>query len=327
MPTLYESAQKLVKVCANVQPNEKSLIVTDDNKFRMAQDVRKVIMDEIKGEVSMVLIGRQTVGGQEPPAPVAEAMKAADVIIIMTTHSLSQTLARTEAQKSGARVLNIPDPQMSDLTSTMIQADFVSLSPHVMAVAALINGAEKIHCTAPGGTDFTFSGKGMKGRGLDALAHKPGDFRSMSVEANIGPAYGTTNGVLVIDGSLPLVGLLDAPICVKMENGFATEINGGESAAKFAKILKDFKDKNCYNIAEFGIGLNPCAKPTGNSYVEDESAISTCHIGFGTNLSQGGNIKAACHIDAIFLHPTIEVDGKIIMRDGELIDIPIRPLV
>lgn len=327
MPTLYESAQKLVKVCANVKSHEKALIITDDNKFEMAQNVRKVIIDEIRGDVSMALIGHQTAGGQEPSVPVAEAMKASDVIIIMTTHSLSQTLARTEAQRFGARVLNIPDPQMSDLTSTMIQADFVSLSQHVMAVAAQIDNAEKIHCTAAGGTDFTFSGKGMKGRGLDALAHKPGDFRSMSVEANIGPTHGTTNGVLVIDGSLPLVGPLDAPIHVRMENGFATDIRGGESAVKFAKILKDFNDKNCYNIAEFGIGLNPCAKPTGNSYVEDESAIGTCHIGFGTNLSQGGNIKAACHIDAIFLHPTIEVDGKIIMKDGELVDIPIRPLV
>lgn len=327
MPTLYEGARKLVKVCADVKPHEKALVITDDEKFEMAQNVRKVILDEINGDVSMAIIARQKVGGQEPPAPVAAMMKAADVIIILTSHSLSQTTARTEAQKAGARILNIPDPQLSDLTSRMIEADFVALSPYVKQVGDMLTDASEIRCTAPGGTDLTFSGKGMKGRGLDLLAHTPGEFRSMSVEANIGPAYGTTNGILVIDGSLPLVGPLDAPIRCRIENGFAVEITGGEKARQFAKILADFNDKNCYNIAEFGIGLNPGAKATGNSYVEDESAITTCHIGFGTNLSQGGNIKAACHIDAIVLSPTIYVDGKVIMRDGELIDVPIRPLV
>ncbi|MDO5563468.1 MAG: hypothetical protein Q4F74_07650, partial [Synergistaceae bacterium] len=255
MPTLYEGAQKLVHVCANVQQNERTLIITDDNKLEMAQAVRKVVTDEVHGSVAMALIGSQSAGGQEPPEPISAAMKASDVIIIMTTHSLSQTNARTEAQKAGARVLNIPDPQMTDLTSAMITPDFVAISPYIHQVAAELTDAKEIHCTAPGGTDITFSGVGMKGRGLDLLAHKPGEFRSMSVEANIGPTSGTTNGTLVIDGSLPLVGPLDAPITVEIRNGFATEISGGKSAEKFSQILENFHDEKCYNIAEFGIGL------------------------------------------------------------------------
>lgn len=325
MPTLQEGAQKLVHVCANVQPQESVLIITDDQKFEMAQAVRKVVLEEVHASAALAMIGNQSAGGQEPPAPVTAAMKAADVIIIMTSHSLSQTNARTEAQKAGARVLNIPDPQMSDLTSAMITPDFVAISPYIHQVADELTDAKEIRCTAPGGTDITFSGVGMKGRGLDLLAHKPGEFRSMSVEANIGPAAGTANGTLVVDGSLPLVGPLDAPIVVTIRDGFAKEITGGKSAEKFRQILEGFQDPLCYNIAEFGIGLNPCAKATGNSYVEDESAISTCHIGFGTNLSQGGTVKASCHIDAIFLSPTIVVDGKKIMEAGRLTEIPLYP--
>lgn len=323
MPTLYEGAQKLVFVCANVQPEEELLVITDDDKFEMAQAIREVATNEVKCGVAMVLIGSQNAGGQEPPAPVAAAMKEADVIIIMTSHSLSQTNARREAQKAGTRVLNIPDPQITDLTSAMITPDFVAISPLINEVAASLTGAKEIHCTAPGGTDLTFSTVGMKGNGLDLLVHKPGEFRSMSVEANVGPTFGTAKGVIVIDGSIPLIGPLDEPITFQVKDGFATEITGGESATKFAKILREFNDKYCYNIGEFGIGLNPCAKATGNSYVEDESAITTCHIGFGTNLSQGGNIKAACHIDAIFLSPTISVDGKVIMKDGILTEVPL----
>ncbi|MDD2351314.1 MAG: hypothetical protein PHD08_07595, partial [Synergistaceae bacterium] len=75
MPTLYEGAQKLVFVCANVQPEEELLVITDDDKFEMAQAIREVATNEVKCGVAMVLIGSQNAGGQEPPAPVAAAMK------------------------------------------------------------------------------------------------------------------------------------------------------------------------------------------------------------------------------------------------------------
>ena len=327
MPTLYEGARRLVTVCGRVKADERALIITDDNKYEIAQNVRNVILDEIKGDVTLAVIGGQKAGGQEPPAPVAAAMKAADIIYMITSHSLSQTLARTEAQKAGARVLSIPDPQISDITSRMIEADFEALSPYIHKVAESLSDAREIRFTAPGGTDMTFSAVGMKGRGLDLLAHNPGEFRSMSVEANVGPAFGTANGVVVFDASIPIVGPLDEPVRVRIEKGFAVEIEGGEKAKQFARLLMDFDDPYVYNIGEFGIGLNPCARPTGNSYVEDESAIGTCHIGFGTNLSQGGNIKAACHIDAIVLSPTVEADGRLIMKEGELVEVPIKPLV
>ena len=64
-----------------------------------------------------------------------------------------------------------------------------------------------------------------------------------------------------------------------------------------------------YNIAEFGIGLNPRAKISGVT-LEDEKALDTAHIALGDNRSFGGRVAAPCHLDGIFLNPSIFVDEK-----------------
>lgn len=324
MPSLYEGVRKVVTVCAALKPKEKTLIITDDNKIEIAQVFRQVAK-EVGAEAVLILMQPQTMGGQEPPETVAAAMYKADVIFGLTTHSLSQTEARVKATQQGARVVNIPDVQVSDLTSRMIEADFVALSPLVKKMADKLTLGRKFRVTTLSGTDFTFDGTGRKGHGLDALSHEPGTFRSMSVEANIGPLEGTAEGIIVIDGSLPAVGPLDAPIHCKIEKGRIVEIKGGKKAAEFSELLASFNDPNIYMVGEVGIGLNPYAKLTGTSYLEDESAIGTCHIGFGTNLSQGGAIKAAGHFDAILASPTIEMDGELLMKDGEILAVPIVP--
>ena len=96
----------------------------------------------------------------------------------------------------------------------------------------------------------------------------------------------------------------------------ALVLTGGRQADKLAEILAAYKDPQMYMVAEFGIGLNPCAKLTGCSYLADESALGTVHFGFGTNLSQGGNRNAAAHFDAIIISPSIEIDGARVMKDG-----------
>ena len=71
------------------------------------------------------------------------------------------------------------------------------------------------------------------------------------------------------------------------------------------------------NLAEFGIGTNPNARLIGN-VLEDEKVLGTCHIALGDNSTFGGKVRAGIHVDGIFLRPTVELDGKIIMKKGKL---------
>jgi len=288
MISIDEGAKRLVTVCAALTPEEHALIITDNNKLRIAQAVQRYILEEMRGNVTMLVMPPQTVGGEEPLPEAAAAMKNTDVVFALNSCSLSQTNARMEANKAGARWINFPDVQESDLTQRLMQADFAAVSPYVHQVAERLTNGKRFRITAPGGTDIAFDGTGRAGRGLDAMVRGKGAFRSMSVEANIGPLEESTQGIFVVDGSIPDVGPLDAPVSCLIENGRIVKIGGGTKADLFAKRLAALNDPNIYYAGEFGIGMNPCAILTGNSYLEDESAISTCHIGFGTNIAQGG---------------------------------------
>jgi hypothetical protein len=42
------------------------------------------------------------------------------------------------------------------------------------------------------------------------------------------------------------------------------------------------------------------------------------HIGIGTNITLGGNVKAAIHYDLLMWEATIELDGNVILEKGEV---------
>jgi leucyl aminopeptidase (aminopeptidase T) len=316
MKTLSDGARKVIQVCAACKKDEKLLIVTDDIKKGIAEVFRQTAVSLGISSTTLAFLPAEEHGGQEPPPPVAQAMCDADVVLAITSKSISQTMARVNALKHLARIVNLPDISEKDLTEGLIEADFATLSPAVKAVASHLEQGSRFRVTAAGGTDLSFSGEGQQGNAFDALADKGGLFRSMSVEANIGPVNETSEGILVIDGSLPPVGVLREKITCEIRRGSIVNITGDRQAEKLSEILRAYHDPQMYMVAEFGIGMNPCAKLTGHSYLADESALGTVHFGFGTNLSQGGTRKAAAHFDAIILTPSIEIDGGVIMKKG-----------
>ena len=72
-----------------------------------------------------------------------------------------------------------------------------------------------------------------------------------------------------------------------------------------------------FNIAELGVGLNPKCRMLG-IMLEDEGVLGTAHIGIGTNITLGGNIKAPCHYDLLVWRPRIEVDGGLVIEGAVL---------
>jgi len=76
--------------------------------------------------------------------------------------------------------------------------------------------------------------------------------------------------------------------------------------------------ENARNVAELGVGTNDRARLIGH-ILEDEKVMGTVHIAFGNNMSMGGKVNVPLHVDGILLKPTLEVDGKLVMKNGELL--------
>lgn len=313
-----KGAKKLVEVNARVQPGERVLIVTD---FMMEDIANRVARAAIAagGDVVLAYMSPREWDQQEPPEMLAAAMMKADVVFSPVSVSIAWTDAITNARKNGARAIHMTAFDNSIfICKALLDTDFEEQAVLCGKLAEKYTPAETIHLTTELGTDLTFSKKGRPTNQVTSIP-KPGQCGSApNIEINVVPVVGTANGKLVVDASIPYlgIGVLDNPIECIVKDGYITEIHGDEKAKLLAANLASFNDQTVYNIAEFGVGLNPNAHLTG-VMLEDEGVFGTIHIGIGQSTGLGGETKAPIHYDLIINNVHIELDGKPIQQGKE----------
>ena len=316
---MMRGARTILEDCLSLQKGETFLIVSDPALKTIAQVLADAAYERGVEALLEIMTPRER-DGQEPPSSIAEVMRTSDVIVCPVSVSITHTNAIKAAAANGARILVMTAFTKELMMYGGIEADFKSQKPICEKLAQLFYEAEEIHLANPAGTDLRMNVKGQRGNALTCIVD-PGQFSTFpTIEANISPLVGTSEGIIVADASIPYlgIGLLKEPVHIKVEKGFITEIKGGHQAEILKQDLEVKGDPNVYNIAELGVGLNPKCKMTG-IMLDDEGVLGSAHIGIGSNLTLGGNLKAAIHYDLVLWHPTIKLDGKIIMKKGDLI--------
>lgn len=295
--------------CLGIKRGDRVLVITD----RPLRKIGYTFFEEalkLKAEAILVEIEPGKIHGEEPPIPVAEGMKKAEVLILVTSKSLSHTKARRESCKSGARCASLPGITEDIIKRTLI-ADYYKIAKRTYKLEDILTKSSQVIVTTSAGTNISFSIKDRTGFADTGIIKKSGSFSNLPAgESCIAPVEGSANGIIVVDGSMALIGKLKHSIKLYIINGYVTIIEGKEEAEKLKNILKKFPN-SARNIAEFGIGTNDKAKVTGN-VLEDEKAIGTIHFALGNNKSFGGKINVPLHLDAVLLNPSIKIDNKII---------------
>jgi leucyl aminopeptidase (aminopeptidase T) len=111
------------------------------------------------------------------------------------------------------------------------------------------------------------------------------------------------------------------------KDGYISEVTGSPDAEALLNVIKSGEKRardlgmvdevrNARNIGELGIGLNYQAKMV-NNMLEDEKVGKTCHFAIGFNYDNDG--PALIHQDCLVKSPSIWVDGKQILKDGDII--------
>ena len=318
MTKLQKAANIIVSKRIALKKTEKCLIITDENK----KDIGKEIFLEsfkISKKTDYIEIPVGKINGEEPPKDVSKKMLKYDVIICPTTKSLTHTNARIAASKKGARVVTLPGIT-KDIMRRCIDVDYGEMKKLSNKIADILDKGKLARIQTKKGTDLTINISKVK-----AYGRKGGDYSKKGEYGNLPegevflcPNKYDTNGVYVVDASQAGVGKLKTPIKITIKNGFAVKIEGKNEAKEFSKLLKSVKDKNAYNVAEFGIGTNKKAKITG-IVLEDEKVFGTCHIALGKDDSFGGHVNVPIHVDGVMNKPTITIDNKIIMKNGKLL--------
>jgi len=317
---LTRGARRLVEVNGRVGEGDPVVIVTDPEMERYATLVADAA--QARGAVvTTCLMPVRRQDGEEPPEPVARAMAEAKVIFSPVSISITHTRAMKAALEVGARAVLMTAYTDQILTSpALLETDFHAQAAVCHKIGDAFTSGSQVRLTSPKGTDLTFS---IEGRIANVLTNvpDPGQLAPVpDIEVNVVPVTGSAVGRLIADASVPYlgIGILEEPVVCTMEDGYITGMEGGAEANRLLAYLSSFGDHNCFNVAELGVGLNPNARLTGEM-LEDEGVLGTIHIGIGTSFTLGGEIVAPTHYDLLMWEPTIEVDGRVIQRDKEVL--------
>ncbi|KPK98213.1 MAG: leucyl aminopeptidase [candidate division Zixibacteria bacterium SM23_73_2] len=314
MEELKKSAEIAVNNCMAVKKGETVLVITDQPLRKIGQFLWEAANDATTEAMLLEIIPR-TSNGEEPPPQVAEFMKGFDVVLIPTSKSMTHTKARRDACESGARVATLPGIREDTMQRTL-SADYHNIAKRCSKIAQALEGGKTAKVTTPFGTDITLSLEGREWRLDTGLYHNPGDYGNLPAgEVFIAPLEGKANGIIVVDGAMAGLGMLKKPLKMQVKDGYVTDISGDKKAEELEKMIAPF-GKDAKNIAELGIGTNDKAEICG-SVLEDEKVMGTVHLAIGDNKSMGGEVSVQSHLDGILSKPTLKIDGKVIMKDGE----------
>jgi len=317
MNQLQEASRIALRECLKLRKGENVLIVTDPLRMDIADALFSASL-ELGGKPLLIQMPVGQRDGEEPPEPVAEMMRKADVVMAPTTKSVTHTAARRNACKAGARIATLPGITRTIMSRGM-RADYRSISRLSQKLASLLTDASHVRVTTPAGTDIEMSIKGRKGLADTGLIHTPGEYCNLPAgEAYLSPLEGTACGTVVIDGSMAGIGKLSKgeTITFRVDSGSVRSVSGGEKAKQLLKLMNSVGEKG-RNIAELGIGTNDKARVSG-VVLEDEKVLGTVHIAVGNNLSMGGSVDVPLHLDGILMNPTVEVDGRVILKDKKI---------
>ena len=331
----------MLEVNLGVKPGEQLLVMSDvptDNEWLKLEShallrfLQRTILGKAVSEIALKRFPEVRTefypfpstgkSGTEPGSEVALRMKEADVIVAITTHSLSHTEAREGATKAGARVASMPGflKEMFYPEGAMT-VDYNEVTSDATSLAKLLTDVEKVTVRSPGGTQIEFSLKGRRARPDTGLYRTRGKWGNLPAgEAYVAPLEGSANGQIVVEvGWYPG---LHKEMTIVLRRGVVVEINGGGDVGdRFRGLLRVEKQEEPYltrrNLAELGVGVNPRARRTDN-ILEAEKIRGTVHLAVGDNTHFGGKVKSDVHTDFVIAEPDLILDGVKVMEGGRL---------
>jgi leucyl aminopeptidase (aminopeptidase T) len=301
--------------CLGVGSTDSVLVVYNDEQRAIAGALAAAAKPRARS-VAVLEFASLSRHGEEPPTEVAEAMARADVVFAPTSRSLSQTQARIEATRRGARIATLPTIT-EEIFIRAIPVDYSELKRKGEWLAARLTSASTARISSAAGTKIVLSLNGRRGWSDDGNLQQRGRVGNLPAgEGYIAPLETVGDGEIVFDGSLAGYGLLSSPVRITIKDGRAIHTNNG--AGEWLLETLDSGGEHGRSLAEVGIGTNPAAILTGN-VLEDEKVIGTMHLAFGTSAGMGGVNVAGVHIDGVVLRPTLDLDGTRVLDDGRLL--------
>lgn len=246
-----------------------------------------------------------------------------DVIVGATDYSIVTTRAVKRALDKGKRFLSLP--LSTNNGSSLLEYPFLKMDTgksRLMAgiIRKYLDESTVIRIETAEGTELKVFKKSREVGFFNGSVKDNRGFSSASIELYIPVEEDRTEGIMAVTGSLGYLGRVTEPFKIRFSKGRIIDIEETKDGKRLKEYLESFGDSNMYAATELGIGLNSDSECIGNSYIEDESAYGTFHIGFGRNIALGGVHEAKGHFDLVSYDPDIYADNRMVMYHGVIVD-------
>jgi len=316
MNKMQKAAQTVVTRCLEVQKDEAVLILADEPFMDLAACLFEACGKRTRHNHLLRLDAADLQKGMIC-APLARMMREMNVVIAITSVSLSHTAARRDASRAGARIVTMP-AITNETFARLAEMDFNRISRLSRKLADVLTIAREIRVTAPNGTRLSVSALHRKGLADTGLVTLPGAFCNLPAgEACIAPELSKTEGEWVVDSGMGVTHEDPDRLILSIKEGQVVRIQGGESAQRLRRNLTPYGNP-ARQLGEFAIGTNYAARISGYS-LEDEKVLGTAHIALGNDVSFGGSNDVPLHLDAVVYKATVTIDGRKILENGKLV--------
>src|SRR4051794_8418301 len=315
MDDLESAVKAVIEDCLAVKAGEEVVVVCNLATQNLAERLRAGA-ESVGAEAVLTVMAERDQHGVEPPGSIAAAMLEADVLLVPTVQSLSHTAARKAATDGGARAATLPGAT-EEMLARVMSADMAELRRRGHAVADILNAGGEARITCANGSDLILVIEGREAIPDNGELMEPGAFGNLPCgEGFVSPRHDAGGGTLFVDGTLASIGIPDEPVELTVENG--TLVGGtGEMGEELMRQLQAAGPDGT-RVAELGVGTNDKAILSGE-LLEDEKILGTIHVAFGASAGIGGEIQVPVHLDCVVMKPTLIVDGRELIRDGELL--------
>ena len=220
-----------------------------------------------------------------------------------------------------AQASGMPQEVLEDFYYKVCSLDYARLSQGMDALVERLEATDRVHVTAPGGTDLRLSIKGQAVRKCDGKHNIPDG------EVFTSPIRDSVEGTIVFNGATLYGGHAFDQIELRFEGGKAVEARAGDAAQTKAleRILDT--DEGARFVGEFAFGLNPHITRAMKDILFDEKIYGSIHMAMGNAYEDAPNgNQSAIHWDIVHIQTPalgggqIHFDGALVRSDGEWVD-------
>lgn len=314
MTNSEKSARTIFKDCLNLKPHESLHIVAEESLSDMAEVLWKRARMTTRF-AQLTLFSQQFSNYLGLPPSIYNSLGNNDCVIILSPNLISERLFEAARQK-GTRIL-----LLSGATRTffdqLLNINFQKVATLSRRIADILSIGKNLTLKSPNGTDVKINLAKTKGTAVTGMAKENGQLTTLPAGEACVALSSNIDGDIVLDRICGQLKALNKTITLKIKNGVITQVKGAQEAEQLRKAIRKFGAAG-RKVNELGIGANDQVS-FGHSQIGDEKVYGTAHFAIGEYQITKVHGKIIQAIKGVILKPTVCIDGKIILEDGNVL--------